>query len=307
MFKNQTAKAATLRSAAFLASILAGWCFATPASAHGVAGDRFFPATIATDDPAIADELSLPSLSHLDHETEIAGEYSKRITAQLGLSIEGAWTHAAEGGDTLEGFQNFETTLKWQFLTSAAHEAILAAGVGVEWGASGAARIGAEETTMVTPRLYFGKGFGDLPDSANWARPLAVTGLVGYSVPTEAHNHSGEANPYSIVGGLSLQYSVPYLTSHIRDHDWPEWVNRLTPLVEIAFERPVRHAHGEGATGTINPGLLWTGRRVQLGAEAIVPMNDESGDHAGWTVQAHFFLDDLFAHSIGRPLFGARP
>src|SRR5450631_3286738 len=30
---------------------------------HGIAGKRFFPATLATDDPFVADELSLPTVS----------------------------------------------------------------------------------------------------------------------------------------------------------------------------------------------------------------------------------------------------
>ncbi len=32
-----------------------------PADAHGFAGERFFPATILTDDPSVADEMSLPT------------------------------------------------------------------------------------------------------------------------------------------------------------------------------------------------------------------------------------------------------
>src|SRR5437764_1234453 len=31
---------------------------------HGIVGSRFFPATIATDDPFVADELALPTVSH---------------------------------------------------------------------------------------------------------------------------------------------------------------------------------------------------------------------------------------------------
>jgi hypothetical protein len=34
------------------------------ASAHGFAGDRFFPATVSTDDPFAACELSLPTISY---------------------------------------------------------------------------------------------------------------------------------------------------------------------------------------------------------------------------------------------------
>src|SRR6476646_5026684 len=43
--------------------IAVGGCWADPSGAHGFAGKRFFPATLATDDPFVADELSLPTLS----------------------------------------------------------------------------------------------------------------------------------------------------------------------------------------------------------------------------------------------------
>ena len=45
-----------------------------PAFAHGFAGNRFFPATLATDDPFVADELSLPTFQAIrqpgDHPTK---------------------------------------------------------------------------------------------------------------------------------------------------------------------------------------------------------------------------------------------
>ena len=57
------------------------------ASAHGVVGARFFPATIASDDPFAADELALPTLSTFRHledgatvtETAAEFEWSKTI------------------------------------------------------------------------------------------------------------------------------------------------------------------------------------------------------------------------------------
>jgi hypothetical protein len=60
------------------------------ASAHGFAGDRFFPATIIVDDPAVADELSLPTVATFKNgddaqETDISAELSKRITEHLGF------------------------------------------------------------------------------------------------------------------------------------------------------------------------------------------------------------------------------
>src|SRR5262245_51245656 len=103
----------------------------SPAAAHGVAGPRFFPATLATDDPAVADELSLPTVSRSKtgdepaaRETDVSGEWSKRLTSALGVSFAGSWTQLETPGEPrASGFQNLETTLKYQFLTSAAHEA----------------------------------------------------------------------------------------------------------------------------------------------------------------------------------------
>ena len=68
------------------------------ANAHGFAGDRFFPATIVVDDPAVADELSLPTVANFkngdnSYETDISAELSKRITEHFGVSISPDWTH----------------------------------------------------------------------------------------------------------------------------------------------------------------------------------------------------------------------
>jgi hypothetical protein len=58
-------------SFAFRAAVLFSVCiitlFAGPLSAfsHGFAGDRFFPATLTTDDPFAASEMSLPTFSEI--------------------------------------------------------------------------------------------------------------------------------------------------------------------------------------------------------------------------------------------------
>jgi hypothetical protein len=266
---------------------------APQASAHGFAGNRFFPGTIAVEDPAVADELALPTLSSQDGETEYEIEWGKRITPTFGISFGGAYVD----GQGAQGWSNLVTGLKYQFLTDTESETILAAGLEVEWGGTGDHSV-AEDTTTVVPTFYFGHGFGRA--RAEWARPFAVTGSLGYAMAT---NHQDET-PDVVEAGLTLQYSLPYLSTHVRDHGWPDWVNQLTPLVEVAVERPT--SGDEGLTGTVNPGILWTGRHIQLGAEAMIPINDESGDDVGFRLQLHVFVDDLFAHSLGRPLFGAQ-
>ena len=284
-------------------AIISAVC-ASPATAHGIVGDRFFPATITTDDPAVADELSLPTVDTFptaddpsDRQVDISGEYSKRLTSRLGISFDGAWTEIkTPGAPSVAGFQNLGTTIKYQAITNVPHELMVSVGLDVEWGGTGNARIGADRTTALTPTLYFGKGAGDLPASLSWAKPFALTGVIGYSVPLKA----GE--PRVLQTGFALEYSFRYLSSHVRDVGLPRFVNQLTPLVEVSLASPMANGGGP-RTGTINPGVLWSGQHMQLGAEAIVPINAASGHGVGAVFQVHWFLDDLFPHSIGRPIW----
>ena len=296
------------------------------ALAHGFAGSRFFPATITIDDPFVADELSLPTVSNQKTgtdpsvvQTDISGELSKRITSEFGLSIGYAWTHLDHAGPPRNpnGFQNLEITPKYQFLLNAPHEAVASVGVITELGGTGARRVGALPFATYSPTLYFGKGAGDLPESWNWARPFALTGTVGYSITSSKKVTSPVIDPdIGITGlavdhvsntinyGFAIEYSNFYLRANIRDFGLPEWVNRLTPLVEFNFVTPVTDRYGEKTVGTINPGIIWSGQSMQFGIEAIIPATKASGKNIGIIAQLHFYLDDIFPNTIGRPLLG---
>jgi hypothetical protein len=296
------------------------------AAAHCFVGARFLPATLTVDDPCVADELSLPTVARFNsgddpsaRETDVSFEYSKRITDTFGVSIGRTWTHLGQPGmPDVSGFQNWETTFKHQFLTDAAHEFVMSASLVVEWGATGSPDVGAERFSTLTPTLYFGKGFGDLPDSAGWLRAFAVTGQVGYSIPTSSSTvtidpDSGllnfEFHPQFWVYGGSLQFSFPYLKSNVIDLGLPDFINRLIPIVEAQFRTPAANNEGNPSitTGTINPGVIWAGDYFQVGLEAIVPINRASGTGVGGIVQLHFYLDDIFPTTIGRPLFSSTP
>ena len=294
--------------------------------AHGFAGSRFFPATIVIDDPFVADELSLPTVSNQKTgtdpsvvQTDISGELSKRITADFGLSIGYAWNHLDQAGPphNPNGFQNLEITPRYQFLLNAPHEAVASVGVITEVGSTGASRIGAAPFATYTPTLYFGKGAGDLPESLNWARPFALTGTVGYGITSSKKTTSPVIDPdtgiislavdhasNTINYGFAIEYSNFYLRANIHDFGLPEWVNRLTPLVEFNFVTPVTDRYGEKTVGTINPGIIWSGQSMQFGVEAIIPVTKASGKNVGIIAQLHFYLDDIFPNTIGRPLLG---
>ena len=283
---------------------------ASTATAHAIAGNRFFPTTLAIDDPGVADELSFPTVSSFKtgdspgaRQLDVSGEYSKRLTDKLGVSVGETWTRIkTPGADTVRGFQNVETTLKYQFHTSAEHESIMATALSVEWSGTGADQIGAEHHSTISPSFFFGKGAGDLPDAYAWARPFAVTGQVSYAIPSRSHD-GPDANSQALSYGLALQYSIPYLQAHVKDYGLSEFVGRLTPVIEAAFETPTTYIRGAKTTGTINPGLIWSGRHFQVAAEAVLPINRDSGHGTGFVMQVHFFLDDLFPTSIGKPIW----
>jgi hypothetical protein len=309
------------RPAVYLAVIVALLTSATGAWAHGMIGQRFFPATLAIDDPFVADELSLPTVSFMQfpgsgdapafRQTNISGEFSKRLSPNLGFSLGGDLTILdPDHGKTQSGFENMEISLKYVYWKSAEHETLLSAGVSWEVGGTGSKRIGAESFDVVTPKLFFGKGFGDLPDSLRWLKPVALTGAFGVAIPTRSFNKTivteegeegepstvtveKERNPLVVQWGFTLQYNLQYLQSFVRDVGLPAPFNRMIPLVEFAMETPVQGPQSGHTTGTINPGVIWFGRYLQLGLELQIPVNRESGKNVGVLAQVHFYLDDI--------------
>ncbi|MGC1465339.1 MAG: hypothetical protein WA792_06365 [Pseudolabrys sp.] len=292
--------------------------------AHEIVGSRFFPATLAIDDPGVNDELAFPTISTFKtgddpsaKQTDISAEFSKRITEDFAVSFAPTWSHISQPGvNGASGFQNIETSAKYRIFKNPEHEFVASFGLNVEWGGSGAQDIGAERATAYTPTFYFGKGFGDLPDSMALVRPFAITGQIGYAFPSSRSaatinpddgSTDIDVNPDVLVWGGSLQYSMPYLNASVKDYDFPDFINHLIPIVEASLQTPVAHTIGSGTvtTGTINPGIIWIGNYYQVGVEAVIPINRQSGTGVGVIGQLHLFLDDIFPNSIGRPLLAS--
>jgi hypothetical protein len=285
-------------------------------SAHGLIGQRFFPATLAIDDPFVADELSLPTVLHIRNrggedspptlQTDLSGEFSKRLSPNLGVSLGGTYTllHPDDGPST-SGFNNMEVALKYVFWKSAEHETLLSAGAGWEIGGTGSKKIGADSFDTVTPQFFFGKGFGDLPDAVDWLKPAALTGALGLAIPVRRLNKTfsldedgnvqttHDLNPKTFNWGFSVQYNLQYLQSFVRDVGLPAPFNRMIPVVEFAMQTPIEGPHTGRTTGTINPGIIWFGRYMQLSVEAVIPANTMTGKNVGVLAQIHFYLDDI--------------
>jgi hypothetical protein len=289
---------------------------ATGAQAHGLIGKRFFPATLAIDDPFVADELSLPTISHIKlrgddespptRDTTISAEFSKRLSRDFGFSLGGAYKILdPDGGSQLTGFDNMEVSLKYVFFKSEEHETLISAGVSWDVGGTGSKKVGAESFDTVTPTLFFGKGFGDLPDSLDYVKPFALTGSIGLALPTRRYNEirttevdgtvtsDREKNITTVQWGFSFQYNLQYLQSYVRDVGLPQPFSRMIPIVELALETPTNDPKTSRTTGTVNPGIIWFGKYIQLGLEAVVPINTASGKNVGVLGQVHFYLDDI--------------
>jgi len=284
------------------------------ASAHGFAGKRFFPTTINVDDPFMNDELSFV-FNHVKG-SELGGdpakvsaliaEYSKTITKHFGVSVGGTLIDQnPQAGNTQVGFDNIDLGFKDQFFTSGAHEAILSIGSGFSLANTGQTKVGAESFTLFSPTLFFGKGFGDLPDSMGALKPLAITGTFAGNIPSRASTVTADGitlNPASLSWGFTLQYDLHYLQSFVKDVGLPAPFNHMIPIVEFAFDSGLNRGN-KLTTGTINPGILWMGKTMELGVEAQIPINNHSGNNVGVSVLVHFFIDDLFPDTFGKPLF----
>ena len=294
--------------------------------AHGFAGQRFFPTTLAVDDPFVSDELSF-LLSHTKEprqgeepptgSTEFSVDYTKRLTPRLGLSLGGSYLHLnPEEGSTENGFGNLEVGAKYQLITLASAEALFSFGLTAEVGGTGARSVGADSFSTLSPSIFFGKGFGDLPETVPFLRPFALTGAFAANIPTRKQtvttqvdplsgelSQETELHPITFSWGLTLQYNMQYLQPFVKDVGLGAPFNRMIPLIEFPMETCLNRGCGGQTTGTINPGIIWFGKYIELGAEATIPINSRSGKNVGALFLVHFFIDDLFPHSLGRPLF----
>ena len=320
---------------AALAACCAALAPARPATAHAIAGARVFPVTLTIDDPGVSDEASIPTFTLQrqaadggpgpSYQYNFGAEFDKRITENLGIGVNDAYVvNHTENDKTRTGFQDINVTLKYQTFIDGPHEAIVSLGVIREFGRTGTAHIGADQYGSTTPTIYFGKGMGDLP--VPWLRPFAVTGTAGFtiadtelkanaprggtiaasmlggvtSLASQTFNN-GYANRWT--GGLSIQYSLPYLTSQVKNLGLPDFVNRLVPLVELAYSSPAAKPSNLGTQVVFAPGVLYEGDSFQLGIEALIPANRASGRNIGIIGQVHLFFDDIYPNTLGKPLF----
>jgi hypothetical protein len=291
---------------ALLALVVCLWPYW--AWAHGFVGDRFFPPTIATDDPFAVDELDIPITSI----TSQAGnpqtwvfdsgfEFDKEIFPHFAVGINDDFIYQKpDGQHAAGGWDDLSMTAIYQLWQNDEHEAIVSIGETTDFGGTGSSNVGSDSFNSYTPTLYWGKGFGDLPDSLDTLKPFAVTGTLANTFPNKP------ADPNVFQWGFAVEFSVPYLEQSVQDTGLPHPFKDMIPLVEFAMSTDENRAQRGQTTGSIYPGVLWETPFCQLGVEAVVPVNGHTGPHVGAIMQLTVFIDDIFPSVFGHPLFGGQ-
>lgn len=269
---------------------LAGMLVVAPvAFGHGFAGKRFFPATLNIEDSFVAPELDFLVTQNREdgnYVTEFETEFAKPLTRKFQLSIGSSYVRMhPPGGPRFNGFDNVEVGAKFQAFIHDEAESALAIGLDVDMGGTGSRRIGAESFSVVSPAVYYSKGFGNA--STSWLRPFAITTAVAATLPTNG------AEPKGLDWGFTVQYSLPYLEDFVKDTGLRAPFRNVIPVVEFPLHTCLEGACSGETTGTINPGLMWIGKYSQLGFELVLPVNDRSGSHVGFQLQYHLYLDDI--------------
>jgi hypothetical protein len=304
------------------ALVLSAMALCQHANAHGFAGDHMFISTLLIDDPNVADEASLPTFQFLPQDggngqtaynSNLGIELDKRITENFGFAINYGYSWATQPGNkTANGWNNLVVTPKYKAYVNAEHEFLMSFGVQQMFARTGAngtngATLGNSDSDTTGPTFYFGKGFGDLPIPA--LRPLAITGELTYTFADvrlqndQYGNALNNGNPNTWTGGLSLQYSMRYLASQVKDYGFPSFVNKLTPVAEMVWSSAATSpSGGYPTTYLFGFGVNYTATTYAVSLEALVPGNRATGTHAGFIAQFHLYFDDLFRESLGTPV-----
>ena len=297
-----------------------------PALAHVVVGNRVFPVTLTFDDPGVNDEASFPAFTYTrsaadggtgpGHEVDLGFEYDKTITSNTAIILNNGYDiQQMNGSKTETGWENLVITGKWQAYTNDAHEFVASLGIQREIGGTGTTHTGADRYGSTSPTVYAGKGLGDLP--IGMLRPLAVTGELSYTIADKGlkaypvtdpdtglvSTQFNNGNNNAWAGGFSIQYSIPYLQSQVKNVGIAGIFANLIPIVEFGWTSPASSPSTQGTTWTAAPGVIYLADWGEVGLEALIPLNKAAGTNVGVVGLVHFFFDDLFPNTIGRPIF----
>jgi len=263
------------------------------ARAHGVVGKRTFIEPFITEDANPKNEfvIARPGFFNTDEGNEFSLGFAleKKLSENFSLALEGEWTSERLGREpNLEDFQNPRILLKYGLWKIPSREFVLSPALEIELPL-GDRNVGAERDPVIAPLLLFAQGFGGIPQTLSYLRPLALMGDAGFEILTNEKTET--VFKYD---GL-LMYSLPYLQTHVRDFGLPWPLNRLIPLVEFNFETRV-NGSGRTTEARVTPGLVYQGKLAQVGVAGQFPLNRTTDQELDPSILfiVDLFYDDLF-------------
>ncbi|TAN11332.1 MAG: hypothetical protein EPN34_07435 [Burkholderiaceae bacterium] len=268
------------------------------ADAHAIAGQRLFPSTLTFDDPGIGAELPM-TFSHVGSDDGSQNDFGISVTKPVtqNFSITASTDYLgvnSSGSPTQHGWGNVSFGGAWQAYNNPKTESLGSLTLSRRFANTGSQALRDDFSTW-SPEFNFGQGLGNA--SAQWLRPFAITGGVGFDLPDMS------SQPRTLNLNLSLQYSIPYLQNFVKYAGFKAPFDRMIPIVELSTQTCLdQGCHGQ-VTGYLSPGVIWVGKYFQLGAELMVPLNRRTGHSVGFMVGLDFYLDDLAPHGFGAPMF----
>jgi len=175
--------------------VVPGLVFALAVCSEAMAayvGDYFFPSTLAITVHTAADFFNPPNFVLLPttagtpstREIDIPTTFSKLITPDWSVTFAETFRILQQANGTRTGFETLVLGTQYHLYVNAEHQFIFTVGGTAAIGGTGSSNVAAPSFSTLTPTVFIGKGFGDLPDSMAWLRPVAVTAQVGIALPT---------------------------------------------------------------------------------------------------------------------------
>jgi len=273
------------------------------AHAHGVVGERSFIEPFITEDVNPKNEfvIARPQWTEgNDAKTFGLGfGLEKKLADTFSITLDGEWDSVSplpRDEPQATGFNNLGITLKQAFFINPEHEAIASAAVEAT-APVGSAKVGAEQDWFFKPFLLYGKGFGDLPKSLNFLRPLAVQGDIGFEIGIDP------ARTTILDYNMAWQYSIPYLQSSVYDLGWGWPFSDLIAVTEFNFEHGVHGEDSGQARYFTTPGVVYMDRFVEIGVAGRFPLTVQAHQEINWGVIGivDLFIDDIFPATKWQP------
>jgi len=203
--------------------------------AHGIAGNRYFPATSTFDDPAVADEISFNwSRFNKGYDSTSEADYSGGISAARLLSDKWAIGFDYEKDSFNQPpianayKRKNDVYLKTLLHRDDLNEELLSVSIGYGFSHTDLPGYGVNSRNSVFPSIAGGKGFGNVSDRLSWMRPFALVGAASFELPIQKTTHINgltqnnqsflmdqSQNVNNIHWGFAIEYSTLFLSNSL--------------------------------------------------------------------------------------------